>query len=200
MKPVDYQKCGKYLSYLFWLLIPNFIAGILTNERVGGQVRALFIIGTVINVLCMIAYAYFLWQMQTEEPLYKNAALFSLAAAVWALIDEFFINTKNAFVTVVFSLIGLVITVMQIYFVYEAHSYVVYDLDQELSGKWIKLRKRYFIGVALTAIGVIIVWTAPNLGLLCALAGGIVIIVVSITELVYLYRSAQLCKNQQYEL
>ena len=122
MKTIDYGKCGKYLSYMFWMLIPNIISGLLTNENLGGKSQALFIIGTAIHIVCLIAYAFFLWQLQTEEELYRTAAIIYLAGAVWSVIDDLILrNTKSIALSILFGIIGMAIAFAQIYFLYETH-------------------------------------------------------------------------------
>ena len=200
MNTIDYNKCGKYLSYLFWLLIPNIIAGLFANDYTKGKLPGLFTAGTVISIICMIAYAYFLWQLQTEEPLYKTAALLSLAAAVLSVVNEFFLdNTKVTVLGVVIGLIGLIVHLAQIYFLYEAHSEITYEIDHEQSEKWLKLRKRYMIALGLVALGLVLLFM-PMIAAICALVGSIMVLIFGIMELVYLYRTAQVCKSQQSEL
>lgn len=195
MRSIDYDKCGKYLSYLFWLLIPNIIAGLLTNQNLGGRSRALFIVGTVIHIVCLIAYAFFLWQLQTEEKFYRTAAIIYLAGAVWSVIDDLILkNPQNIALSILFGLIGMAIGFAQIYFLYEAHSIITEDIDPELSEKWMVLRKRFFIAMGLVAAGVVLLFI-PVLAAICAIVGGIALIVMGILELVYLYRSAQACKK-----
>lgn len=195
MRSIDYNKCGKYLSYMFWLLIPNIISGILTNENLGGRSKTLFIIGTVIQIVCLIAYAFFLWQLQTEEELYRTGAIIYLAGVVWTLVNSLFLKTSSVVLSIVFGLIGLVISLAQIYFVYEAHSSIVEEIDPELSEKWMKLRKRYFIALGVVAASVVLLFI-PVLAGICAIVGAIMVAVMGILELVYLYRSAQVCKSQ----
>ena len=200
MKTIDYGKCGKYLSYMFWMLIPNIIAGMFANDYTSASAPGLYTVGIVIKIICMIAYAYFLWQLQTEERLYKMASLLSLAAAVWSVIDEFFLDDRVlTLLGVVFNLIGLALSLAQKYFLYEAHSEITYEIDHEQSLKWLKLRKRYMIALGLVGIGLILLFI-PAIAAICALVGGIMMFVFSIMELVYLYRTAQVCKKQQYEL
>ena len=197
MKTIDYGKCGKYLSYMFWMLIPNIISELLTNENLGGKSQALFIVGTAIHIVCLIAYAFFLWQLQTEEELYRTAAIIYLAGAVWSVIDDLILrNTKSIALSILFGIIGMAIAFAQIYFLYEAHSTITEEADPELSEKWMVLRKRYFIAQGLVAAGVVLLFI-PVLAALCAIVGGIMLIVMGILELVYLYRSAQACKKQQ---
>ena len=200
MNTIDYNKCGKYLSYLFWLLIPNIIAGMFANDYTKGSLPGLYTTGTVISIICMIAYAFFLWQLQTEEPNYKTASLLSLAAAVLSVVNEFFLDgTKVTVLSVVLGLIGLVIHLAQIYFLYEAHSEITYEIDHDQSEKWLKLRKRYMIAIGLVALGLILLFM-PMIAAVCALVGAVMTFIFGIMELVYLYRTAQVCKNQQSEL
>ena len=194
MRNIDYNKCGKYLSYMFWMLIPNIIAGLLTNQNLGGKSQALFIIGTAIHIVCLIAYAFFLWQLQTEEELYRTAAIIYLAGAVWSLIDGLILKPQNIALSILFGLIGMAISFAQIGFLYDAHSVITEDIDPELSEKWMVLRKRYFIAMGLVAASVVLLFI-PILAAICAIVGGIALIVMGILELVYLYRSAQACKK-----
>ena len=195
MNTIDYNKCGKYLSYLFWLLIPNIIAGMFANNYTSASAPGLYTVGTIIKIICMIAYAFFLWQLQTEERLYKMAALLSLAAAVWSVVDEFFLDdTVLTLLAVVFNLIGLALSLAQRYYMFEAHSEITYKIDPELSQKWLKLRKRNCIAYGLIGIGLILL-AIPLIAAVCALVGSIMLIVLGIMELVYLYRTAQVCKK-----
>ena len=88
----------------------------------------------------------------------------------------------------------MAISFAQIGFLYDAHSVITEDIDPELSEKWMVLRKRYFIAMGLVAASVVLLFI-PILAAICAIVGGIALIVMGILELVYLYRSAQACKK-----
>ena len=195
MRNIDYQKCGKYFSYIFWLLIPREIAGLMTNQRIGGSVPALLVAGTVISVLCVAAEAYFLWQLKDQNEGYKTAAILYLISAVISIVSGLARGAaNNAGITIVIGIVSAAIALGQIHFSYTAHSEVMSEPSPELSARWLQLRKYTYIALGITA-GSLVLFFIPILAVFGALAGSIMTLVVSIMGLAALYRSAQVCKT-----
>ncbi len=196
MRNIDYQKCGKYFSYIFWLLIPREIAGLMTNQRIGGSVPALLVAGTVIGALCIAAEAYFLWQLKDQNEGYKTAAILYAIGAVISIVSGLTAGATNgrAGITVITGIVSAAIALGQFHFSYTAHSEVMSEPSPELSAKWLQLRKYTYIAVGIT-VGSLILVFIPIIAVFGTLAGAIMVLVVSIMALVALYRSAQVCKN-----
>ena len=196
MRNIDYQKCGKYFSYIFWLLIPREIAGLMTNQRIGGSVPALLAAGTVISALCIAAEAYFLWQLKDQNEGYKTAAILYMAGAVVSVFSGLAARPSNNSIglTILAGIANPAIGLAEVHFTNTAHSEVMSEPSPELSARWLQLRKYMFIAVGLT-LGSLILLFIPVIAAFGALAGAIMTVVVSIMSLAALYRSAQVCKT-----
>lgn len=72
---------GKWLWLLFWLLIPNIIAGIMSNESLKPISPTMYYIGTVLGIVVEIIYCIVLFMLRHVE---KNMdMLCSVPLLVW---------------------------------------------------------------------------------------------------------------------
>lgn len=58
---------GKWLWLLFWLLIPNIIAGIMSNESLKPISPTMYYIGTVLGIVVEIIYCIVLFMLRHVE-------------------------------------------------------------------------------------------------------------------------------------
>ena len=155
----DYEYCGKYLSRIFWLLIPNIIGGIFS--KIGENRSAtLVIIGTIIQLACSIAYIYFLAKLSEENEDYKTAWILMTIATVISTVSGF-MNTSGGNrlgLSVILGLAGAGIAIAEIYYEFSAHSDVMEKPSDELSQRWLGLRKWYTIAYIVLAASLIFVW------------------------------------------
>lgn len=184
---------GKWLWILFWLLVPNIIAGIMSNENLKPINPTMYYFGTVLGIAVEVVYCIILFKLRHIEEKYGRAAICTIAGVVMAVIglllpDEFLVFA------VLFLLATTAVSLASSYFLYYGHAAVLEDFDVELSEKWKALWKWQIICLcgAVAGICLLFLWI---LGALLVIASAIGIIVISIVQLVYLYRMAELFRE-----
>ena len=190
---------GKWLWLLFWLVIPNVIANIMTNENVVALAPGLRVPGEILSFLCGLAYALILWQLREQGSRYRTAAVCDLIAAgangLAALLTGVGSSQGLAVLALVILLPAMVVSLYGTYQEYNAHAEVLDGLDDGLAENWRRLWK-WEIGFLLGLFGcMLLVMLSAVLGLLALLAVLIGMIVVAVLKLVYLYRMAKLFRN-----
>lgn len=178
---------GKWLWVLFWMIVPSIVAGLIGNDTVVGWVPALRWPGEILGILCSLARCLILFKLAREEERYRTAGILILIAAAVDVVTAGMSGGWTLLLTLPAAVVGLVGQ----YHLYMSHAEVLRGVDSELAEKWRKLWK-WFIGILCATIGgIIFILLAPGLGLLVVLAALIAELVVSILELVYLYRTAK---------
>lgn len=184
---------GNSLWILFWLLIPNIIAGIMSNERLKPISPMMYYIGTVLGIVVEIIYYIILFKLRHIEEKYGRAAICTLVGVVLAVIGLILTDELLVF-AVPFLIATVAVSLASNYFLYYGHAAVLEDFDMELSEKWKALWKWQLICLGGTVAGIFLLflWIV---GVLLVLASVIGIVVISIVELVYLYRMAVLFRE-----
>ena len=182
---------GKWLWLLFWLLIPNIIAGIMSNESLKPISPTMYYIGTVLGIVVEIIYCIVLFMLRHVEKKYGHAVICTIAGVVLTVVS-LLLADGALFFAVLFMFATLAVSLAGSYFLYYGH--VLEDFDVEFSEKWKKLWKWQIICLcgAVAGVCLLFLWI---LGVLLVLASAIGIAVVSIVQLVYLYRMAVLFRE-----
>ncbi len=181
---------SRWLSILFWLVIPSTIAGILTADAIAQAIPALKLPGQILSFLCNLAYGGILLWLSREQYRYSPAGFCIALSGLLTLVSNIAFGANNQGWSLVISICAAIITLVGEYNEFMGHAGILADADGELSEKWEKLWK-WQIGITLTILGsTILVGLAPLLVALVLLAACIGAIVVSILKLVYLYRTA----------
>lgn len=179
---------GKWLWLLFWLLIPNIIAGIMSNESLKPISPTMYYIGTILGIVVEIIYCIVLFMLRHVEKKYGRAAICTIVGVVLAAIGLVLMEELLVF-AVLFMFATVAVSLAGSYFLYYGHAAVLEDFDVEFSEKWEKLWKWQIICLcgAVAGVCLLFLWI---LGVLLVLASAIGIAVVSIVQMVYLYRMA----------
>lgn len=190
------QILGKWLWILFWLIVPAEIAGLMTNENIGGIIPALYYPGQILSALCSLAYGGILLRLATEEDGYRTAGICSLIAGGVSVLVAVISGPGEAPAgTLLFTLPAGIVALVGEYKEFTAHSDVLADVDRELSEKWCLLWK-WNIGLFVGMLGcTVLMLIIPLLGALAIIAAAIGLVVVSIMKLVYLYRTAKIFRE-----
>ena len=184
---------GKWLWILFWLLIPNIIAGIMSNESLKPINPTMYYFGTVLGIAVEVVYCIILFKLRHIEEKYGRAAICTIAGVVMAVIGLLLPDELLVF-AVLFLLATTAVSLASSYFLYYGHAAVLEGFDVELSEKWKALWKWQIICLcgAVAGICLLFLWI---IGALLVIASAIGIIVISIMQLVYLYRMAVLFRE-----
>ena len=185
----------KVFTLLFWLMIPGTVGIVLSPEMLAKWFPVLGVIGGYIRVLSSLAYGIVLLSQYKRQREYLIAGVLSVVACVLRFISDNNAPPEGTFnVMTVIGLAAGVVRLVSTYREFTAHSEVLTGVD-ELADKWYRLW-HWTIGIYCAVLGsVIVAIIAPLLGVLVALAGAIGRIVVVIVKVVYLYHSAEACRE-----
>ena len=193
---------GKWLWILFWLVIPQSLASLLTSDLFAGQ-PVLSSLGQIMQLIYLLGCGLVLLKLSSQIARYRTAGIYFLVGgminAAFSIIP---VPAAGSALAVWGSLIivaGGIFLMVGEYHEYMGHSELLEGVDWELSDKWRKLWK-WYIGCFIALLGSIVVVTfSPFLGLLVTLAAIIGLLVVLIRKLVYLYRTAMIFRNWDAE-
>ena len=187
---------GKWLWFIFWLIIPSSIGSIMSHETTAKILPGLVMPGQIINAICSLTYGAILLKLGSEEDRYRTAGICALiAGGVSAVVAIITVAAEEATWTLLFTLPAAVVAMVGEYNEYMAHSAVLSGVDNELSEKWEVLWK-WYIGLFLGMIGcILLMLIAPVLGAIVILGCAIGTVVVGILKLVYLYRTAKIFRE-----
>lgn len=184
---------GKWLWFLFWLVIPSSIASIMTNKTVVEFAPSLMIPGAILQAVCTLAYGLILLRLSRIEDGYRIAGVCNLIAAALSCLTV--LTVDNTGLTLLLSLPAAIASLVGIWYEYPAHADVLNDVDFETAEKWLALRKWHYITLGGTFGSLVVMLIIPLLGLLVLLASAIGALVVSISKLVNLYHTAQVFRE-----
>lgn len=185
---------GKWISVLFWLVIPSTIASIMGNDRLQEYAPVVYLIGTSLKAMVSIIYGAILLRLSAVEDSYKSAGVCILFCSLMDILLVVFstigITAEVSELSLLISIPEVIVALIATYKEYQAHSYVLSGVDDVLSRDWSLLWK-WFVGCMLTMLGSLVLgFIAPLLAILIVLAAGIGIIIINITKLVFLYKTA----------
>ena len=184
---------GKWLWVLFWLVVPNTIASLMTNNTVLELIPALEAPGNILSAVCALASCFVLWQLREITPRYKTAAVCSLIASVVDLVLAGVVT--ESFLLLI---LGIGISALGLYGQYQifyGHAEAVEDVDGELSEKWVTLWT-WYIGVFIAMfVCLFLALISPGLAIVALIAVLIAAIVVGVRQLMCLYEMAKLFRE-----
>lgn len=187
---------GKWLGYLFWLLIVDIVASLLTNDAVVGRIPALRVPGQVLRAICFVAYSWILLKLSSREPEYRAGAICALINVAMSLVLAFVIPVSQLLLWGLILVIpSVLLSLVQNYSIFTGHMEVFSGLEEELVGRWRTLRKWFVIVYCVLLASLLVAMIVPLLALLVTLVGTIGLLIVQIMELVWLYRSVQWLGN-----
>lgn len=180
---------GKWLSMLFWLVIPLVISNVLSRFSWGN----LSVTGQLLSLVCGIAGGYFLLQLSSVNSHYRISGWCAIVSSVLLSGANALYCVEPTSVWILSMLLpGVVALLVGTYQEFLAHALALDGVDGALSDKWIKLWK-WVIRVIYALIGsYILMYFLELLGLLVMIAGAVMILVVEIKKYIYLYQMAEL--------
>jgi hypothetical protein len=191
---------GKWLTVLFWLLIPGMIASLMLEETFAAAMPGLRIPGIVLQGLCILASGGILLRLSRLEEKYKIAAICSVIAQAASLATTQLVNQEMLGLRLVITIPLAILGLVGKYHEFMGHSDVLVGVDGDQAAKWETLWK-WTIGMELGAIGCILLTAIiPLLGAVVLLVVSIGTVVVGILEMVYLYRTGRIFRGYAQEL
>lgn len=191
---------GKWLSILFWLVVPGIIAGIMKNENVMKVSFGIYLTGQIMNAVCSLAYGAILLKLSAMEDRYHTAGIYALIRSGIGILLTIISGAATASTwSLIIALPATVLGMIGEYYEYNAHSSVLLGADDKLSEKWSTLWK-WYLRCTLGLIGsVLLTLITPILGVILFVVALIGTIIVSIAKLVYLYRTAKAFREYSVE-
>ena len=191
------QFLSKWYKVLFWLVIPGIAANLLTNENIVTEVPALYWPGQILTVLYAVAYGWVLLQLAAENSRYRKAGIWLIVSTILLVFADALANVGvgAAAISLLIGLVAVGLSIAGAYQEYQGHSEILSDVDAVLSEKWLKLWKWYVIVLVVSFAGMLLIFLSAILGVLAMLFAAIAALVLSVLELVYLYRQAKLFES-----
>jgi hypothetical protein len=186
---------GKWLWICFWLVIPALIGDILSQDFIVGSIPWLYLPGQILVIACNLFAILILLRLSSLTELFQKAGRWLLAGTIPQLLVMILSGNREnifwRFLNIPFSFIILVGN----YNKFCAYSKVLHTIDNEMSEKWILLRKWYcWIHGTFGASILLLLFQIP-LALLTLLASAVAIVIIGIVELVMLYQTAKLFRS-----
>lgn len=172
---------GKWLWFLFWLVIASTVLGIGLNDTVAEAVPMLRLPIAIFQTAVGIGYGCILLKLTEFADGYRGAGILRLLCALFLLAEN--IVDSSGF-TLLISLVGVVLGFFADFREYLAHADAVEEIDPELARKWRRLWYWYLGTIGAMLLGIL---AGPVLLLISSISA----IVVSIMKIVYLYQTAR---------
>lgn len=183
---------AKWLSPLFWLVIPSTVASILTQESLTSALPAALLPGQILAALCALAYGVILLQLTPANSRYRVSGWCYIAAEVFTLAAHTISALDSTSVWIILpSIVGIAANYVGIYQEFMAHSDALDGVDAILSDQWKNLWKWNVRTLYVLLAGCVLLYTLPVriIALILLIAGAVMGVVVSILKLVYLYKT-----------
>ncbi|WP_394267296.1 DUF3795 domain-containing protein [Anaerotignum sp.] len=184
---------GKWLWILFWLFIASLITGLLSQDSLSQVSPQIYFIGTVSGIVIKVIYCLILLQLRHVEEKYGKAGICSIISALLAVVVLLIVENSIA-LALIMLLAATVIGLAVDYFFFYGNAAVLEDFDLEFSEKWKKLWTWNLISIGVMTAGICLIFLGI-VGAILVIVGGLGVFVISIMQLVYLYRMAVLFKE-----
>lgn len=179
---------GKWLWLLFWMFIPNGIAGVLTNRTFMESAPALVFPGQILDAICALAFGGIMLQLKNDEDKFRLPGIFWMIAGALRLLVAV---SDGTYVGLLIALAATVCALVGQFMEFGAYAHILSGVDAELSGKWLRLRTWLIILYCAFFACTVLTGVMPLLGALLSLAVNLGLSVVGIMRIVRQYKSAQ---------
>lgn len=191
---------GKYVWYIFWLLVPNSLGALLQQF---GEGTILSWAATAVQVVCSVAYGVMLLKLVPLSPLFRSAGICTLIANVGnTLVNVLDLGSQSQLLQQILYLsVLLVVSLVGEYKQYRGFRDVMAPCDPAMAAKWHNLWYWQLGSLGALAGGVIFLLlfllSVPMLGAILLLAAAVFTAVVGIMKYVYLYQTAKFFREFQ---
>lgn len=187
---------GKWLTILFWLIIPSAAAGLLGSDLFVGRWPGMYIPSEILAVACNLVYAVVLFRLISRERLYLDAGGFMLAAILFRLLSlVVHLCGADAVWSSVIIIPCTFLSLIGGYKEYTAHANLIGPYNYGLAAKWRTLCKWYVAIYAVVIASALLTIVIPLVGMIIMLAAMLGTVVISILKLVYLYKTASILRS-----
>lgn len=186
----------RWLRVLFWLMVPNIVASILTFDFISNAFPKASLAALILSLICLFTSVFALFKLSSHEEHYRKAAIHILirTAAVTLFVVSVLISPEAYLWLLILAIVKMASELIATYHRYKAHEAVTFGVDDTLSAQWGKLWKPTII----CELGLLIcklfnnspLWILYLLMCIIVLLS-IALFVIEILEYVYLYRTAE---------
>lgn len=184
---------GRWISVLFWLIVPSLVASVLTSESIVKMLPKVELPGQILSVACAVVYGLILLKLSSAHSKYKIAGICYLSLQIMSVAGYTLKDGSGWYIFL--SIVMVIVSLICEYNEIEAHSDVLEDIDDELASKWYGLWIANIVMVAGIIGGTILLFVWEGLGALILIASSICAIVIGVLKLIYLYRTAGVFKK-----
>lgn len=184
---------GKWVSLMFWLVIPIELASLMTADFVTQAYPAAETAGTALRFLCGLAYALFLWKLTPVLRDYRTAALCQLAVTLMDLV--LLVLPGDSALILLLGIPSLIVSFYGSYMEFFTHAQAVEPLDADLAAGWRKLWKLLLLSLGALVLLFFSMFMGAFVMVLAALAAVGLAIYYAVTRMIYLWRTAKLFRN-----
>ncbi len=180
---------AKWVWLMFWLVIPTELASLLTADFVTQAFPAAEAVGRVLEILCNLAYALFLWKLTPVLREYRTAALCQLAVMLVSLV--LLILPEKPALILLLGIPSIIVSFYGSYVEFFAHAQAVEPLDADLAAGWRKLWKLFLLTLGALVFLFFSMFMGAFVVVLAALAAVGLAIYYAVTRMIYLWRTAK---------
>lgn len=185
---------SRWLWVLFWLVIPQSLASLLSGSILPAEYAGLLLLGQAFQLIYYLGCGLVLLKLSPLLSRYRTAGIcyvaggvVSAAAALFPVSDD---ASGLAMAVSLASLLGTLALLAAEYQECMGHSELVEELNPDLSRQWRRLWKLFIGCYAALFVSVLLLFVSALLGLFVTLAGTLGLLAVMILKLIYLYRTA----------
>lgn len=180
---------AKWTWLMFWLVVPSELASLLTADFVTQAFPAAEAAGRVLEILCNLAYALFLWKLTPVLREYRTAALCQLAVMLVSLV--LLILPEKPALILLLGIPSIIVSFYGNYVEFFAHAQAVEPLDADLAAGWRKLWKLVLLTLGALVFLFFSMFMGAFVVVLAALAAVGLAIYYAVTRMIYLWRTAK---------
>ena len=188
------QALAKWVSFLFWMVIPMELCSFLFNEKLLELFPALELPGMVCPILLRLVYAGLLLKMSAVWPEYKRASVYLFCLSGVNLIGIFLPALPNG-LDMLIAIPEAILGMVAMYYEYMAHAELIARYDLELSENWHKIWKWTWRALVGIFGGALFTAIAGIVGLIFMLVCVGFLVAASVLKYVYLYRMMKIFKE-----
>ena len=190
---------SKWLWLLFWLVIPQALASLLSGNVIPADYSALLLLGKIFQLIYYLGCGLVMLKLSPILSRYRTAGLcYLIGGVVTTATDLLPVSDETSTLALWISLAGLLGLLLLLAAEYQecmGHSELLEDLNLDLPRQWKKLWKLFIGCYAALFVSVMLLFVSALLGLFVTLAGTLGLLAVMIVKLIYLYRTAMFFRH-----
>lgn len=174
------------------MIVVQPVVGLMSDETVVGWFPQLYWPGQIASLLFLLADGAILLKISEVELSYRTAGICQIVAGIVNFVVQLFTDAgmESGWLLLVL-LPVIVVSLVGQYHCYMGHAAGLYKVDDTLADKWVVLWKWNIGMFALFFVSILLIFVLTFIAVLTLQAATIGMTVVTIVELVYLYRTAQ---------